>query len=607
MFLENEHQPIMSHAPYDLARPVVDDRAHHNHHHHHLHANHHATAAAAAVAAAAANNHLQPAAGDHLHQLDDSEGRSSASSPVSSYRDLSGCEDFDARMPVPSSGVGGGDGVADGTGSVCGSGGNNNNNNNKEQKPKKHKCKHCGLECTEKVQYWKHIRTHIKPEQLLECPNCEFATDLKHHYEYHLLNHTGAKPFTCSVCDYRCVSKSMLQSHSKSHSNVFQFQCSDCGYASKYMHSLKQHLKKRDHRPATPLNPDGTPNPDIVIDVVGNRRGPRQNKKQSRHNPYHGHHHHHQHHQQQPMAAVSSTSSSQQDDGAGSGGHPSPYSMQQLLQLQPLPGVVSSPAAYSTPAEFWNSMISKRTIEMVDYHQAEYLAIKNNNNNNNNNSMSVDDKMDAHDAGRHHQRHHQSNRHHGYHPEDVVKVEVGGDRTPEPPTVPEPPIAAVVAVSQQQQAAAAAADTGPLNLSKDSVAPRAAGSSRRKGIACKLERPAAEPAKVVTAAAVDEPMVVCKEEQQPPQQQQQRSPSPDRAFQQQRHHQHHRSASSSPDKDEDATHACHHCDIIFKENIMYSMHMGFHSFRNPFACNLCGEIMNDKFSFFAHIARVPHS
>lgn len=558
MFLENEHQPIISHSPYDLARPID-----HLHHHSHL----------------TTTNHIQTTTD---HQMDDSEGRSTASSPTSmtSYRDLSGCEDFDMKIPKPLD-----------PGSVTGGSGGNNNNN-KEQKPKKHKCKHCGMECTEKVQYWKHIRTHIKPEQLLECPNCEFATDLKHHYEYHLLNHTGAKPFTCPDCDYKCVSKSMLQSHLKSHSNVFQFQCYDCGYASKYMHSLKQHLKKRDHRPATPLNPDGTPNPDIVIDVVGNRRGPRQNKKQNRQHPYHQPMSSSQQHQQQQQ---------QQDDGgSSSGGNPSPYSMQTLLQMQPVAG----PAAYPTSAEsFMYSMITKRSMEMADY-QAEYLAIKNNNNNN---STAVDDKMDVmqqlqHEREQNHWHHHHRHHHHQYHPEDVVSVEVGGGRDQR---TPEPPVSAVAIVEPralqlkpQQAATPAPAETGPLNLSKDSVAPRAAGSSRRKGIACKLERPSVEQAKTPLAAEempVQQLMTVKEEAISF------RSASPDKV------QQHHRQQSSSPEKDEEATHVCHHCDIIFKENIMYSMHMGFHSFRNPFACNLCGEIMNDKFSFFAHIARVPHS
>lgn len=585
MFLENEHQPIISHSPYDLTRPL-------DHHNHHL--NHHATI-----------NHLESST-DHLQ--DDSEGRSTASSPTSIYRDLSGCEDFDLKIPKPS-------GPGSGT-SGNNNNSNHNNNNNKDQKPKKHKCKHCGLECTEKVQYWKHIRTHIKPEQLLECPNCEFATDLKHHYEYHLLNHTGAKPFTCPDCDYKCVSKSMLQSHLKSHSNVFQFQCYDCGYASKYMHSLKQHLKKRDHRPATPLNPDGTPNPDIVIDVVGNRRGPRQNKKQNRHNPY-------QQQQQQQQQQSMPVCSSQDDGGSSIGGHPSPFSMQQLLQMPPSG---CAPTGYPSAAEsFMYSMISKRTIEMVDYQAAEYLAIKNNNNNN---STSVDDKMDVqhhHHYQQPQQHHHHHNHHnkrgHQYHPDDVVSVEVaggsGGDRTPEPLVTAQQ---AVAAGPSPPPPPSAAVETGPLNLSRDSVAPRAAGSSRRKGIACKLERPVAEqqPLRSVPVVTVSAPAPVLMDcsSSEPKAAEETLLPvkdelQPSYHHYQQQQHQHQLQTSSpspsTPEKDDEMTHVCHHCDIIFKENIMYSMHMGFHSFRDPFACNLCGEITADKFSFFAHIARVPHS
>lgn len=299
-------------------------------------------------------------------------------------------------------------------------------------------------------------------------------------------------------------------------------------------------------------------------------------------------------------------SSSQDDGGSSSGGHPSPYSMQQLLQL-PSSGVVAPPV-YPTSAEsYMYSMITKRTMEMVDY-QAEYLAIKNNNNN----STTVDDKMDVehhHHNHHHHQlQHHLHHQHQQYHPDDVqsVKVEVAsnGDRTPEP-----------AIVEQQQQlivsAPSVVVEMGPLNLSKDSVAPRAAGSSRRKGIACKLERPAAEPKSIpldcsTESNKTDDAVIPPLQQQQPTKEEPMRvQPS-----QQQQPQQSLSSSSplstSSPEKDEE-THMCHHCDIIFKENIMYSMHMGFHSFRDPFACNLCGEITADKFSFFAHIARVPHS
>ena len=49
-------------------------------------------------------------------------------------------------------------------------------------------------------------------------------------------------------------------------------------YATKYCHSLKLHLKKYGHKPAMVLNNDGSPNPLPVIDVFGNKRGPKSAK-----------------------------------------------------------------------------------------------------------------------------------------------------------------------------------------------------------------------------------------------------------------------------------------------------------------------------------------
>lgn len=52
---------------------------------------------------------------------------------------------------------------------------------------------------------------------------------------------------------------------------------------------------------------------------------------------------------------------------------------------------------------------------------------------------------------------------------------------------------------------------------------------------------------------------------------------------------------------------CQYCDIVFKDIIMYTMHMGYHGFKDPFTCNMCGERSTDKVSFFVHIARSQHS
>lgn len=146
---------------------------------------------------------------------------------------------------------------------------------NSHGKIKTYKCKQCGFVAVTKVIFWEHTKAHIKPEKMLACPKCPFVTEYKHHLEYHLRNHQRSKPFQCPKCSYSCVNKSMLNSHLKSHSSVFQYRCADCNYATKYCHSLKLHLRKYSHKPDVVLNIDGTPNPLPIIDVYGTRRGPK--------------------------------------------------------------------------------------------------------------------------------------------------------------------------------------------------------------------------------------------------------------------------------------------------------------------------------------------
>jgi len=56
----------------------------------------------------------------------------------------------------------------------------------------------------------------------------------------------------------------------------------------------------------------------------------------------------------------------------------------------------------------------------------------------------------------------------------------------------------------------------------------------------------------------------------------------------------------------DAEFTCHYCEIVFGNVIMYAVHMGCHSFDDPYTCNICGHRCTDKLSFFLHIARSEH-
>ncbi|XP_038073332.1 zinc finger protein Aiolos-like [Patiria miniata] len=51
---------------------------------------------------------------------------------------------------------------------------------------------------------------------------------------------------------------------------------------------------------------------------------------------------------------------------------------------------------------------------------------------------------------------------------------------------------------------------------------------------------------------------------------------------------------------------CEHCEIIFLDHVMYTIHMGCHGFRDPFECNICGHQCKDRYEFASHLARGKH-
>lgn len=60
--------------------------------------------------------------------------------------------------------------------------------------------------------------------------------------------------------------------------------------------------------------------------------------------------------------------------------------------------------------------------------------------------------------------------------------------------------------------------------------------------------------------------------------------------------------------DKIADYECKFCGIIFKDNVLFNLHIGYHSLGDePFRCNNCGTKTEDKVQFFLHIAKFPHS
>ena len=52
---------------------------------------------------------------------------------------------------------------------------------------------------------------------------------------------------------------------------------------------------------------------------------------------------------------------------------------------------------------------------------------------------------------------------------------------------------------------------------------------------------------------------------------------------------------------------CKYCQISFRDCVMYTMHIGYHGYQDPFKCNMCGHQSSNRVEFFLHIAREAHS
>ena len=48
---------------------------------------------------------------------------------------------------------------------------------------------------------------------------------------------------------------------------------------------------------------------------------------------------------------------------------------------------------------------------------------------------------------------------------------------------------------------------------------------------------------------------------------------------------------------------CEYCQISFDDEIIYSIHRGWHNHRDPYQCNMCGEICQTKYGFYSHLGR----
>ncbi|SPP84051.1 protein hunchback isoform X1 [Drosophila guanche] len=544
---------------------------------------------------------------------------------------------------------------------------------NSHGKMKNYKCKTCGVVAITKVDFWAHTRTHMKPDKILQCPKCPFVTEFKHHLEYHIRKHKNQKPFQCDKCSYTCVNKSMLNSHRKSHSSVYQYRCADCDYATKYCHSFKLHLRKYGHKPGMVLDEDGTPNPSLVIDVYGTRRGPKSKNGGTDRSSSSGTSSSssrksnvaavapQQQQQQPPVAAVTSQLSAALQGFTTSVAAPSPvmpaspaksvasnsskvdqqqqhqqqHQQQQQQQQQQSPANLLPPLASLLQQNrnmaffpYWNlnlqmlaaqqqaavlAQLSPRMREQLQQQQQQHHHSQSQHSDNEDEEQddeyerkSVDSAMDLSQGtpvkdDEHHQQQQQQQQ--------------------------QKPLAMVMNLKHEEEAT-------PLMSSTN--------ASRRKGRVLKLDtllqlKSAAmsSPEQVKVMPTASSPIAGRK---QLPEEHCSGASSADESMETAHVPRANTSASSTASSSGNSSNAsassngnsssnsaaaapvvastpaaagaiyeCKYCDIFFKDAVLYTIHMGYHSCDDVFKCNMCGEKCDGPVGLFVHMARNAHS
>ncbi|XP_067014444.2 protein hunchback [Anabrus simplex] len=496
---------------------------------------------------------------------------------------------------------------------------------NSQGKVKTFRCKQCDFVALTKLEFWEHSRGHIKADKLLTCPKCPFVTEYKHHLEYHLRNHFGSKPFKCDKCSYSCVNKSMLNSHLKSHSNVYQYRCNDCNYATKYCHSLKLHLRKYTHKPAMVLNPDGSPNPLPIIDVYGTRRGPKLRPKSDDSDSQKMSLQHNQ--QQQPLQQAPILPTQQQQIP--------PSQMAQFPMFQAF-GMLAKPGTNGLPLPFPYGPLMNGAFPPTHSPVPPFPY--------SNNMRQEDSQKDSSDSSTEHSLLAQQlvNVNNNHPEQEGMKDYLARVITSRQLQIPRFPD-----FNSQYYQEEVKTPSNPLDLSKpiafdmppvfpniinnnnnnnsntnNNNTANSGTKNRRKGKAYKLERISISVPQ--ESEDEDEELSPAKIQKLDEEQETETKDNPlpvtetvgkemddgkeitTSEVTSEESIQHSKEDSRDGAGDKVECHNCTYCDITFKDLVMYTMHMGYHGYQDPFKCNMCGQQTTDRVNFFLHIARSSH-
>lgn len=115
----------------------------------------------------------------------------------------------------------------------------------------KYKCKQ--KDCNEKYFYKSHLMEHVRTEHVEEsilakkenllCTHCGKILHSRKAYGYHVLLHSGEKPFKCNFCDKQYRSHNYLRIHERSHTDERPYPCTHCDRAFRDSGTLKGHVR----------------------------------------------------------------------------------------------------------------------------------------------------------------------------------------------------------------------------------------------------------------------------------------------------------------------------------------------------------------------------
>lgn len=352
---------------------------------------------------------------------------------------------------------------------------------------------------------------------------------------------------------------------------MLQFRCRDCAYATKYQHSLKLHLRKYNHTCTTQLNDDGE------VQKAKGRRGPKKAKTEQSEKTV----------TTPPVQAPVTPPTGVFPAVGASPALANPFSFP-LYPGHPL--LMGVPEPEKKPESFKCTLCDyvSTSRELFSQHLIAHAA--------------VDQQQLASLFG-------------GF-PTDLNQTPLKGagpilsSSTPQMkdylsrmlanPTLlfGTPPV-----IQQTKNPGASRTPTPepqnkpnqtPLDLSreKDDLPP-VNSKHRRKGQAFKLER-VTSPANTAHSGTPSPSMAETIEEDDDGLDTSLEKPIP-------------RKEAKKRPTEWGGAYQCPYCDIAFKDVVMYTMHMGYHGYQDPFTCNMCGQSTHDKLAFFLHIARSSHS